>query len=67
MEQRKSCWEVLNCAREKSCPAYPNNGRNCYAVTATWCKGVQQGSYGDKIEMCRADCDFYRAMMNGAM
>jgi methyl-accepting chemotaxis protein len=62
---RQNCWEVLRCAREKICPAYPDHGRDCFAVTATLCRGEEQGSYGEKIEKCRQTCDFYKGSMSG--
>ncbi len=62
---RSNCWEILNCKRENGCPAYPNHGRECFAVTATICRGEQQGSYDEKITKCREVCDFYSGMMAG--
>ncbi|HMK34429.1 MAG TPA: hypothetical protein VK463_05135 [Desulfomonilaceae bacterium] len=63
--ERKACWEDLKCGREAQCPAYPDNGRNCFAVTATMCRGELQGSYSDKIAQCRQTCGFYKGMMEG--
>ncbi len=57
------CWEILNCARQEDCPAYPNHGRECFAVTGTICRGKQQGSYEEKIAQCRTTCDFYKDVM----
>lgn len=62
---KKNCWEELMCGRQDECPAYPDNGRNCFAVTATLCRGDQQGSYQEKIEECRKTCGFYEGMMSG--
>jgi len=62
---QKTCWEILKCQRESACPAYPNHGRNCFAVTATMCRGEKQGSYDEKIAKCRTVCDFYNGMMAG--
>lgn len=64
--ERKPCWEVLACGLYEQCPAYPKNGRNCFAVTATKCKGEIQGSYEEKIDKCRGNCVFFKDMMNGA-
>lgn len=58
----ENCWEYTGCGREKQCPAYPHNGRDCYMVTGTWCRGEQQGSYGEKILKCRELCGFYGEM-----
>jgi hypothetical protein len=57
------CWEFHKCGRETECPAYPNQGRNCFAVTATLCRGEQQGSYEQKIVRCRTQCQFYKEVM----
>jgi methyl-accepting chemotaxis protein len=64
--QLKKCWEELECGRKAECPAYPSHGRDCFAVTATMCRGEKQGSYEQKIEKCRETCDFYKCMMNGS-
>jgi methyl-accepting chemotaxis protein len=60
-----NCWELLNCGRESGCPAYPNHGRECFAVTGTTCRGIQQGTYEDKIQKCRDTCSFYANLMCG--
>ena len=62
-----NCWESKKCGREKECPAYPHHGRNCFAVTGSWCGGVKQGSYVDKIQKCRETCGFYKGMMDGTI
>jgi len=64
---RQNCWEVLKCGRQEGCPAYPNHGRACFAVTATMCRGEKQGSYEEKIQKCRSTCDFYNGIMGGAL
>ncbi|MEW6348873.1 MAG: two-CW domain-containing protein [Thermodesulfobacteriota bacterium] len=58
-----NCWEATKCGRERFCPAYPRNGRLCYAVTGTLCRGEKQGSYIEKIGRCRETCSFYAAVM----
>jgi methyl-accepting chemotaxis protein len=60
-----NCWEVVKCKREAECPAYPDHGRECYAVTSTMCRGEKQGTYEDKIEKCRKQCAFYKKAMDG--
>ncbi len=56
------CWEMKNCPpdRRDSCPAYPNDGGNCWMVTGTLCGGQEQGSYREKMANCRK-CDVYKA------
>ncbi len=65
MSERQNCWQIIGCGRERMCPAFPDHGRNCFAVTATLCRGEKQGSYQEKISKCRNVCDFYRDMMGG--
>jgi methyl-accepting chemotaxis protein len=64
MSERENCWERVKCGREDSCPAHPDHGRECFAVTATMCRGEEQGSYEQKIEKCRV-CQFYLDLMSG--
>lgn len=63
---RSNCWDTVKCKRERECPAYPEHGRNCFAVTATICRGEKQGNYDEKIAKCREACDFYNGIMTGA-
>lgn len=65
--ERTNCWEEVGCGRQNECPAYPDKGRNCFAVTATMCRGEKQGSYDEKITKCREVCDFYKGMMDGSV
>ncbi len=59
----KNCWEYMGCGMEQNCPAYPNYGRSCFAVTGTYCRGEKQTSYDHKIAKCRELCPFYKHMM----
>ena len=54
------CWEVKNCPTERhnSCPAYPENGQECWSVTGTLCGGKEQGTYQEKMANCRK-CNVY--------
>ena len=61
-----NCWEYMDCFREAQCPAFPNNGRVCFSVTGTVCRGEVQGTYQDKIKICRESCDFYRKELTAA-
>ncbi len=62
---RRNCWEAHSCGEAHLCPAYPSNGRTCYAVTGTFCRGQIQGAYVKKIEKCRESCSFFREVMEG--
>ncbi len=59
----QNCWEHRGCGKEKTCPAYPDHGRACFAVTGTLCRGERQPSYESKIAKCRATCPFYKDIM----
>lgn len=55
-----NCWEYQKCGKEENCPAYPKHGRICFSVTGTVCRGEVQGTYQEKIKICREHCNFYR-------
>ncbi|MEW6349919.1 MAG: two-CW domain-containing protein [Thermodesulfobacteriota bacterium] len=65
MITRVNCWEELRCSDKEACPAYPDFGRECFAVTGTACQGEKQGSFEEKISKCRHRCKFYQDMMFG--
>ncbi len=63
----------INISKLGTCPASTetkvngiNNGKNagrcCWAVTGTFCDGVVQGTFSQKVLDCMT-CDFYRAVM----
>jgi hypothetical protein len=60
----KNCWEVMKCGSPESCPAYPDQGKICFSVVGTLCRGEQQGGYIDKIEKCKNLCKFYPTLEN---
>jgi hypothetical protein len=64
---RKNCWEILECGKEQSCPAYPDHGRDCFAVAGTMCRGAMQGAYDEKISMCRQECGFFKGVMDSSV
>jgi methyl-accepting chemotaxis protein len=65
----KNCWEIKNCGRIPGgrkaadmgvCPAYPDHGRDCWAVAGTFCGGKVQGTSAQKLESCM-ECDFFQS------
>ena len=52
--QRSYCWSIMNCPPERQvqCPAFPNNGRNCWDIDYTWCDGQMQGKALEKTQKC---------------
>lgn len=75
MSDNMNCWENKNCGRERGgaktdqlgeCPAWPDHGRDCWAVAGTLCGGQVQGTEAEKIGNCRK-CEFYRGVMMGEL
>ena len=62
-----TCWEVLQCGKEKACPAYPEYGSCCWSVTGTLCCGDNRAAYEEKIGYCRQGCKFYNGVMLGSI
>jgi hypothetical protein len=65
---RKSppCWEIRDCAPEnrKECPAWEFNlGHLCWFVNGTICRGKTQGSWPQKMKVCRR-CGVFTQAMN---
>jgi PAS domain S-box-containing protein len=52
--QRSYCWSITDCPPERQvqCPAFPNNGRNCWDSDYTWCDGQMQGKALEKTAKC---------------
>jgi PAS domain S-box-containing protein len=63
--QRSDCWSFMNCPPERQvqCPAFPNNGRNCWDIDYTWCDGQMQGKALEKTKMC-TQCRVYMELRN---
>ena len=68
---KQNCWEFKNCGRQKDgpkekelglCSAFPDHGRDCWAVAGTLCGGKVQGTAAEKLGNCRL-CEFYKAVM----
>jgi methyl-accepting chemotaxis protein len=64
----QNCWETKKCGRIPGgnkvgefgvCPAYPDRGKDCWAIAGTFCGGKVQGSIGNKIGGCMM-CNFYK-------
>lgn len=63
----QTCWTVMRCGKEDSCPAFPGKGFACWNVEGTLCRGQRQGGYLDKIGDCRTKCEFYQGVMVGSI
>ena len=57
-----NCWELLKCGKESNCPAYPDHGRECYAVTGTMCNGKQQGAenHAEPVDQVRVPAELHQ-------
>ncbi len=64
----RNCWEIKKCGRTPGgnkaaelgvCPAYPDNGKNCWNVAGTFCGGKVQGTAAEKRGGCLT-CNFFK-------
>ncbi len=71
--RKQNCWEFTGCGRDKEgesgiCPAVTtsranginggtNGGRVCWVVAGTFCEGLVQGTYAQKVVSC-SECAF---------
>ncbi|OGP72841.1 MAG: hypothetical protein A2Y80_00410 [Deltaproteobacteria bacterium RBG_13_58_19] len=55
-----NCWEFKKCGREKSCPAYPDHGRQCAQMARALCGGKVRGIFAIKLAGC-LQCGFYQS------
>ena len=52
----KNCWVVKKCPpkRRNECPAYEYKaGRFCWMINGTFCKGMPQKNWKEKMKICR--------------
>ncbi len=63
------CWVIRNCPKEvqEACPAWEfKAGQLCWFITGTICQGVRQGSWKNKIGLCRGCQVFKQTFGDGA-
>ena len=65
---RKSrpCWDIRDCSPEnrEACPAWEFNlGHLCWFVNGTICRGRTQGSWPQKMKVCRS-CEVFAQTIN---
>lgn len=61
----KSCWQVRKCtgAMKQQCPAFEfHQGRRCWFVNGTICRGKAAKSWPEKMVKCRK-CSFFQSVM----
>ncbi len=65
-ERTKPCWLTRRCPEEdrQNCPAWQFDAGNfCWFINGTICEGTTQGSWEEKMKICR-DCEVYQSMVN---
>jgi hypothetical protein len=65
-EVRPPCWEFKDCPpdRKGRCPAFEFNcGDLCWLVNGTLCEGTDQGSWEDKMNVCRS-CSVFTSQIS---
>jgi len=61
----KPCWLTRRCPmkRRQDCPAWQfDAGHLCWFINGTICEGRSQGSWKNKMKMCR-ECKIYRSIL----
>jgi hypothetical protein len=66
----KSCWQIRKCtgSMKKQCPAFQyREGRLCWLVNGTYCRGKETGSWPEKMAHCRKCRVFLEHMPDGVL
>jgi DNA-binding XRE family transcriptional regulator len=61
----KPCWLTRRCSAEdrENCPAWQFDAGNlCWFINGTICEGTAQGSWKNKMKICR-ECEVYRSIL----
>ncbi len=64
-KQKKPCWTIIKCptSQKSQCPAYEfKAGDLCWFINGTFCEGVPQKDWRDKMNICRKCKVFSRLM-----
>ncbi len=62
----RPCWDIRSCSSEarEACPAWEFNlGHLCWFINGTICRGKTQGSWYQKIKVCRS-CEVFTQAIN---
>jgi DNA-binding XRE family transcriptional regulator len=65
LKKAKLCWQARRCPvqRRKECPAWQfDAGHLCWFINGTICEGHSQGSWKNKIEICRK-CEVFLSIL----
>jgi hypothetical protein len=61
-----NCWEFKKCGK-MDCPVQINDrGRECWLIAGTFCGGVVQGEFAQKLDNCM-QCEFYKKVTTQKM
>jgi hypothetical protein len=63
----RPCWDIRGCSSEnrEACPAWEFNlGYLCWFVNGTICRGKTQGSWPQKMKVCRS-CEVFAQTIKG--
>jgi hypothetical protein len=63
---RQPCWESRDCPpnRKAQCPASEFNcGEMCWLINGTLCEGTDQGSWEEKMTICR-NCSVFTSQIS---
>jgi hypothetical protein len=63
----KPCWKIRNCSPpiREACPAWEfHMGDLCWFINGTICRGKPQGSWSQKMKICRK-CEVFASAMTG--
>ena len=63
-EKVKPCWVLQTCPMEtrRNCPAWEfQSGHLCWFINGTICYGKVQGSWREKMKLCR-QCDLFQTL-----
>jgi DNA-binding XRE family transcriptional regulator len=61
----KPCWLTRRCSAEnrENCPAWQfDAGHLCWFINGTICEGSPQGTWKEKMKICR-ECEVYRSIL----
>ena len=64
-ERISPCWEIRGCPRKirETCPAWEfESGHICWFINGTICQGEPQGSWSQKMVLCRR-CEVFVSFM----
>ncbi len=62
---KKPCWTIIKCStsQKSQCPAYEfKAGDLCWFINGTFCEGVPQKDWRDKMKICR-NCKVFSHLM----